>query len=170
VRDHIIPSISSQGLAKMEHVAYWLKWFFTNVGYPLIILAVVLTLIGTIVAMVRDATDDKGSLQRLIGACLPVIVLIFFIFFDNGPLRQALLSVPIYLHFIAGAVIGIVLIEAGRALWNTTSDAGASIFILFLSLMGVFILYSFMQGFLGTLNYFLVSAIVMGGLDFMVRD
>jgi hypothetical protein len=154
----------------MEHVAFWLKWFFTNVGYPLVILAVLVTVIVTIVVMVRDANDDKGTLQRLTGACLPVVVLVFFIFFDNGPLRQALLAVPIYLHFIAGAVVGIVLIEVGRALWNTTNDAGASIFILFLSLMVVFILYSFMQGFLGTLNYFLVSTIVLGGLDFMIRD
>jgi hypothetical protein len=156
----------------MEKIAYWLRWTFTFIFYPTIILATFVTLIITIVAMVRDATDDKGFLRRLIGALLPVVVLVFFVLFDrfDDPVRQSLMSVPSYVHFLVGAVVGILMMEVGRVLWNTTSDAGAAVFVMFLSLIGVFMFYSFMQGFLGTLNYFLLTTIVMGGLDFIFRD
>jgi hypothetical protein len=157
---------------QMEKIGPWLRWAFIYIFYPIIILAVFVILVTTIVILVKDATDEKGLIRRLTGAVLPVVILVFFVLSDqyDEPLRRSLLLIPIYAHFIVGAMIGIIMIEIGRALWNTTSDAGAASFILFLSLVGVFMVYSFMQGFLGTLNYFLLSTIVAGGLDLIFRD
>ena len=56
------------------------------------------------------------------------------------------------------------MIECGKIASKTSYDAGAAIYALFASTIGSFLLYCFMKGALGSLNNFLLSFLVAGGL------
>ena len=68
-----------------------------------------------------------------------------------------------------GAIIGIALVEFGRHLIRLDNEIGPSVYALFLSSVGVFILYSIMQGILASLHFFLFGMLLIGGLDIVFK-
>ncbi len=154
----------------MEKVSYVLRWIFTYLLYPGLVLTIFGCIVATLVGIVAGG-KGLGVVRRLTGALLPVAILIFVVIFsdaNNEPITRFILWLPVLAHLVIGAVIGIAIVEIGRAISDT--DVESSAYALFLSSLGVFVLYSIMQGILGHLNYFLFGLVVMGGLDVIFRD
>ena len=106
------------------------------------------------------------------GALLPVILLIFITITEEE--NRMVITKTVYLfnnlyRFLIGAIIGIALLEFGRIFAHSDNDIGASIYAMFLSAFGVFILYSIMQGVLSSMHYLLFGIILAGGLDIIFR-
>jgi len=149
-----------------------LKGLFTFVLYPLLIIGLFGFIAILIIQIVSEANGLYSRMRRLTGAFLPVVILIFIVLVsdqENEPIKTFLLSIPVAIHLSAGAVAGLATVELGRRLMRLSDDTGPSVYCLFLSSVGVFILYSIMQGILGSLNYFLFGLAVVGGLDVIFR-
>lgn len=151
----------------MEKTASGLRWFFTVVVYPAIVCTIFLLLIGSIIHIIGKG-KGYGSVRRLTGALLPLLLLTFMLLVtDKGedPIRSFFLNRSLLVYLVAGILIGIALVELGKRLVKTDDDRMGSIYNVFLSLMVVFLLYSIMKGFLDSLIYFLFSMTMAGGLD-----
>jgi hypothetical protein len=158
-------SVASETL--MEKTADGLKWFFTVLVYPAIVGSIFLLLIGSIIYIISKG-KGFGSIRRLTGALLPLLLLTFMLLVtDKGddPIKSVFLNRNPFIYLFLGILIGIVLVELGKRLIKTDDDRWGSIYNLFLSSMVVFLLYSIMKGFLDSLIYFLFSMIMAGGLD-----
>jgi hypothetical protein len=147
------------------------RWVFTQLLYPLIIIGVFLLIIGFIFRIV-DQGRGSGRVRRATGAVLPLIFLVFVLMLveqANEPVQRFLSSTnPLY-HWVAGAIIGVFLLELGIRLQKSDFEIGPALYTLFLSFVSMFILYSAMQRFLAQLNYFLISLIGTSGLYIIFR-
>ena len=155
----------------MDTISYILKSIFTYLFYPAIVLGVFASIVLAVMSIVSEG-KERGFIRRLTGALLPVILLVFVIIAidtKDDPITQFLRWIPVFFHLIIGVVIGVAAVEISRYI-DDKEDTAASIYALFLSSIGVFMLYSIMQGFLGSLNYFLFGAVVAAGLDVIFRD
>lgn len=154
-----------------EMIAFLLRWVFTYIFYPVIVICMFLSVWGHIIYIISEG-NDLGRFRRSVGALLPLVFLIFSLttYSDsNILLSQYLQSIPIYLHVLAGAILGVGIIELGRIASKTDSDAGAAIYALFSSSIGTFLLYCFMKDALSSLNNFLLTALMSGGLYVIFR-
>ncbi|HVS82993.1 MAG TPA: hypothetical protein VHE60_14795 [Pyrinomonadaceae bacterium] len=152
----------------MDQVKEVLRAVFTYVLYPVMVLAIFFFIIAFIVNIVSQGKNLSGRVRRLTGAFLPLMILIFVVLLpgEKGeePIRAFLLWFPKIVHLLVGAVVGFALIEVGRILMRDDDDTGPSVYALFLSFAGVFMIYSIMQNILGSLNYFLFGMIVVAGV------
>lgn len=151
----------------MDAVGTFLRGLFTYILYPIIVIGLFLSLLGVIAYIVLDVRGSSLA-RRITAALLPLIVLVFVISSNQGD-QLNITQINPFIQLIAGSVIGVSLIETGRILGKSNNDITASVFILFLSLVDTFILYSTMQGVLGTLQLFLIGMIITAGLDIIFR-
>lgn len=144
-----------------------LKWFFTVLVYPALVVAVFLLLLGSVI-YVTGHGSGFGFVRRATGALLPFLLLTFMLLVTekgDDPVKEFFLNRSALTYILIGVVVGAALVECGKRLMQTDDDRAGSIYNLFLSSMVVFLLYSFMKGFLDNLIYFLFSMIMAGGID-----
>jgi hypothetical protein len=156
----------------MDAISNILKGLFTFLLYPLLIIGLFGFIAIFIAMIVSEASRLYSRVRRLTGAFLPVVILIFIVLVsdqEREPIKIFLLSIPVTIHLAIGSVAGLAIVELGRHLMKLSDDTGPSVYALFLSSVGVFMLYSIMQGILGSLNYFLFGLAVVGGLDVIFR-
>lgn len=156
----------------VEWVTWFLQWIFTYVFYPTIVIVIFLAIWGHISAIVADGSDGSAKFRRSVGSLLPLICLIFGIT-QYPESSQSILgyiqSIPTSIQVLTGVVLGVGIIECGRIASNTDSDAGAAIYLLFVSSVGTFLLYCFMKSTLGVLNTFLLSFLMGAGIYIIFR-
>jgi len=149
-----------------------LKWFFTVLVYPALVIGVFLVLLGSIFYVTTNGTGF-GFVRRATGALLPFLLLTFMLLItDKGddPVKEFFLNRSALTYVVIGIIVGALLVECGKRLMQTDDDRAGSIYNLFLSSMVVFLLYSFMKGFLDNLIYFLFSMIMAGGIDIVFGE
>jgi hypothetical protein len=156
----------------METISSILKWIFTYLFYPAIIIAIFGYIISTIVSIVTKGRNASAIARRLTGSLLPLVLLIFVVVADQGDhnvIADLVASMSAGVSFLVGAALGLALMEVGKFLLKTDSEVGPSVYALFLSSAGVFILYSIMIGILKNLHLPLFGMVVFGGLDIIFR-
>ncbi len=157
----------------MDTVRIVLKGIFTFVLYPAMVLALFSFIVIFIARIVSEGKGLSSRVRRLTGASLPVVVLIFVLVLvteqGDEPIKRFIVSIPSVIHLLIGGAVGLGFIEIGRLLMRRDDDTGPSVYNLFLSSVGVFVLYSVMQGILGNLNYFLFGLIMVGGIDVIFK-
>jgi hypothetical protein len=152
----------------MEHVADRLEWLFTSIFYPGILIGVFVTLVLVVVRLVAA----RDFLRRLVASLLPLAVLVFVKASSDQiqePLAPILASAAPATQFISGAVVGAVLLEAGRRLLRHDVGAGPAFYCLLLSSIIVFLLYCFMSADTSSLHLFMLGLIIFAGLHVVFR-
>lgn len=156
----------------MDTVRLVLKGIFTFILYPAVVLGLFSFIVVFIMRIVSEGTSLSSRVRRLTGAFLPVVVLIFVLLVaeqGDEPIKHFIISIPWFLHLFIGGLVGLGFIEIGRRLMKGDNDTGPSVYNLFLSSVGVFVLYSIMQGLLPSVNYFLFGVIIVGGIDVIFK-
>ena len=156
----------------IEHISEILRWIFTYILYPGIILGVFVYIIVSVSLIVQKGKTSTGKARRLTATLLPLIVLVFLVVSSedkNNFIIRLIDGTSPVTEFIYGSVLGLGLMELGKYLLKTDSEVGPSIFALFLSTVGVFILYSIMLGILRNLHFPLLGLVLFGGLDIVFR-
>ena len=123
-----------QGLPQsMTLIRQILTWIFTYIFYPLVVVGVFMYIIIMLRIIVKAANDKIGAIRRATGAFLPLVLLVFLlatnentIEFIEGPLDELVWS----FRFLIGAVLGILLMEAGKRLLEADNDGAAALYAL----------------------------------------
>jgi hypothetical protein len=156
----------------METISAILKWVFTFLFYPAVVIGIFLYVILTTGTIVKNGGNASAIARRLTGALLPLVILIFVVVTDQSEhnvVAELVGALYPLLAFVLGAIVGLGLMEAGKVLLKTDNEVGPSLYALFLSSVGVFILYSIMIGILGRLHLPLLGLVLAGGLDIIFR-
>ncbi len=155
----------------MEAVGNGLKFIFTYVLYPGILLGLFVSISMLIYKIVMDAKDNYERIRRIAAAALPVISLVFLIIVgnskDSANLKEFMQSLGNFFKFLLGFIIGVDIIEAGRYFLKSKEELWLSIYAIFLSSVLSFFLYMFMLGGLGSLQ-FLLFGIVSAGIVLII--
>jgi hypothetical protein len=156
----------------MDQIRVALTWVFTFIFYPATVIGLFVFIVAYLVKIVGGG-KAYGRFRRLTGALLPIIALIFVILWTDeenaASFKNFFLSICGLGHFIGGAIIGVAFVELGKLIDRVDDEVASSLYALFLSTVGVFMLYSIMQGILGRLHLFLFGMILIGGLDIIFR-
>ncbi len=154
----------------MNAIGNLLSWLFTYIIYPVLVIGLFLFILVLIYSITTESRDH-GLIRRLTAAFLPVVILVFVVSDreSSNSVSQFIGSINPLLLFVFGCSIGLAIIELGIFLGNKDSEVGIAIYLLFLSIVDTFIMYSTMQGILGRLQFFLVGMILTAGLDVIFR-
>jgi len=155
----------------MTAISAILRFIFTYLFYPVLVIGIFAYIIASIIDIVA-AGKDGGAIRRATAAFLPFAVLVFLIVSessDQPTLPSLLKDAEWWIRFLIGAGIGLVLLEIGQIASRTDKDIGASVYALFLSLVGVFILYCLMTKLLYSIHDLLLGLVVAGALDIVFR-
>lgn len=155
----------------MDTISETLKWVFTFIFYPAVVIGIFVYVVAIIVFLIGEQ-EGLARIRRVTAAILPLLLLIF-VALSTGSSAQAVkeffTSINPFILLAVGAVVGIGEVELGRHLIYADDEMGPSLYALFLSLVGVFMLYSLMQGILGSLHFFLFGMLLAGGLDIVFK-
>jgi hypothetical protein len=155
----------------MQAISEVLRWVFTYIFYPIVVIGIFIYVVGVIVFLVNEARG-LSAVRRMTAAVLPLLFLIFVVLStdeSSKSVREFFLSINPIALLALGAVVGIAMVELGRRLLRSDTEIGPSVYALFLSSVGVFILYSIMQGILASLHFFLFGMLLVGGLDIVFK-
>jgi len=155
----------------MENVRQWLAWIFGSVFYPLIVVGIFLYIIGMI-AIVIAGGKGAGRIRRSVGAILPLLILVFLVVTGqdkDNPIAYLFGSISPLIRFIVGAITGFLLMEAGKFLLDIDNEISSSLYALFLSGLGAFLVWSIMGGVLPIINIFLFGLVLAGCLHVIFR-
>src|SRR5881394_3756825 len=124
----------------MDLISAILRWIFTYLVYPAIIIGIFAFVIGTIVYIVNSKKSDE--VRTAVAAIIPVVALVFLIVSERAP-SQSLMNIfenvgPI-MKFFVGAAVGVGLLELGKLLLESDSKIGPPLYAMFLSTVGVFL-------------------------------
>ncbi|MHA1928847.1 MAG: hypothetical protein ACTSV2_09775 [Candidatus Thorarchaeota archaeon] len=154
----------------MNVISDILRWIFAYILYPGVIITIFIYIIITIGDMIDNA---KGSskYRRLTGAMLPLVALIFLVVSEGiGDNSQNFLSsLSSSSRFAVGGLVCVAVFEFGRYFMKNDSEIGSALYAMFLSMIGTFILYSFMIKSINTIHPFLLGIIIIGGLHIVFR-
>jgi len=157
----------------MDKIREGLTWIFTFIFYPATVIGLFIFIVIYLVQIVSGGKEAYGRFRRLTAALLPVIALIFVTMWtdeeNSASFKNFFLSICGVGHFIGGALIGVVFVELGKFIERVDDEVASSLYALFLSTVGMFMLYTIMQGILGNLHSFLFGMILIGGLDIIFR-
>lgn len=153
----------------IEVIGAILKFIFTFILYPIVVIGVFLTLVGHIYIIIMNE-EGSNRIRRFAAALLPVVGLIFsLVLIDTNDM--AFESFFQFFNNVFGLLIGLVIgagiLFLGGIFADKEREIEPALFVLFLSLVCVFILFSIMVGVLGSLNYFLFG-IVIGGIIYII--
>jgi hypothetical protein len=150
----------------METVSNGLKYLFTYILYPCVLLGFFASICYLIYKIVKDAEDLNEMIRRIAAAALPIISLVFLIIAvdskDSSNLKKFILSLNEFFKFLVGLVVGVDIVEAGRFFFKSQKEIWMSIYAIFLSSVLAFILYMLMLGGLGSLQFFLFGMVLAG--------
>jgi len=157
----------------MGGVGTVLRWIFTNLLYPLLVLSVFLFIAAVIADFVLAVSGDR-RIRRLVAAALPLTVVVFALVpmggQEKGDSVQELLTFAMpWMRFAVGFVMGIIGLLLGRLLAKRDSEIGAAMYVLFLSGVASFMLYCLVAGVLDSLHIFLLGMVLGGGLYVVFR-
>ena len=149
-----------------------LRWLFTYIFYPLMVIATFVLTVGLVLSIVENAKGTSGAIRRVTGALLPIISLVFFVVMSKeslGILENFLINLDPTLRIILGAASGGIVMELGKWLLGTELDGAASLYAMFLSTIVAFLLWAFMGGILPVLNTWLLGFLLGSGLHVIFR-
>jgi len=155
-----------------ETISRLLGGIFGYIFYPAIIIGVFIYIFASICNIIEKASGTKSSTRRSTAAILPVIGLVFLYALggdEKETLRLLLNQMSTVLRFVFGAIIAVFVLEMGKLMLHFDNDIGPSVYILFLSFLGVSIIYCFMGGFFQVIQLILMGAVVAGGLHVIFR-
>ena len=154
----------------MELISDVLRWTFTYVFYPAIVVGVFAYILYLLASLVRDG-DGTEVIRRFVAALLPLVVLVFIVVSDEGPesISGILETTRPLFRFFVGAAVGTALMEAGKLLLKKDIEVGPALYAFFLSSVGVFLLYSIMIRKLQSMHMILLGLVVAGGLHIIFR-
>jgi hypothetical protein len=148
-----------------------LRKLFTNVLYPMLLIGIWFGLLVLIIYIISEGNTTWSQVRRAVAALLPVVLLIAVLLptSDQTLGRSSLHALPTVLGVIIGAILGLFGVEAGKRAAKSDSDTELSLYILFLSLIDMFIIYSSIVKEFDSLNSVLLSMILAAGLDIVFR-
>lgn len=149
-----------------------LRWIFTYLFYPLVIIITFLLTAGLALVTVSIADETSGKIRRATGALLPIILLVFFVAMGQGSLGALegfLTALDPTLRAILGAATGIILMELGKWLLKSNRDGAASLYALFLSTIVSFLIWALIGGILPVLNNWLLGLVLGSGIHIIFR-
>ncbi len=152
----------------MEKVARGLEWAFTWMLYPTLIAVILIFIVACVVGLI----NRSHSIRTAIGGILPVAALVFLLVSeknDETVLIDFLVSWPAGLRLMLGLILGVTLIEAGKIAFRASSAVGAALYALYLSTVGVFVVYALMSGLMRSIHLVLFGLVLGGGLDAIFR-
>lgn len=151
----------------MESIAEFLKWVFTYIFYPGLIVGIFLFVVATVVVLYHK-TDN---MRIILAAILPIIALIFVVIQDGTEqsLRALLEETPEWMHVVAGIVLGVSVIELGNHVSKTFMPVPVALYCLYLSVIGVFILYCIMTTAIQSIHTLLFVLVISGGFHAIFR-
>jgi hypothetical protein len=155
----------------MELIGDRLRWLFTIVFYPAIVVGVLLCLLAAAVLLVI-AAEGEARVRRLTAAVLPFVGLVFVLVpnqLDTAVIVRSLSLVYPLWRVAIGALAAVLLLELGRFLDRIDSEIGASLYVFLLSLSATFILYTVIERQLGNLHLFLLGTVIAGGFHVIFR-
>ncbi len=144
-----------------------LTYFFSLVFFPAVAAGVFLYIILTVVSQVRTATD---RVRRLTAALLPVVGLIFVLIstdLTSAETGAALVFTSRGLQVLIGLVIGAVTLFLSRLLATSVKEIGPTLFVLYVSAIGSFVLFVLVMGAMSSLDFYLFGC-VLGGAGYVI--
>jgi hypothetical protein len=146
-----------------------LRKVFIYIGYPAVIIAAFWVIVLRMRALFAEYEGDRLMQWRLaVAGLLPVAVLTFVVV---GSLPEA---IPWSLGVVRwefqlplGALLAIVTLEASQ---HVSGSRQALSFMLYLSVLGVGLLYIVMEGGLARFQPAVFAVVVTGGLHFVFRE
>ncbi len=150
----------------MENVESWLRQMVTDFFYPALAIGILIYIGVAIIAIVRRSSG-ASAIRRLVGALLPVIILIFAMVAESErsfPLTSYIARIEFWYDMGLGVMIGATAFLLRKLLSRRNADRIASLDTLFLSALGVFILYFIIQNALWILAPILFGMVICFGL------
>jgi len=148
-----------------------LRWIFTNLVYPLLVLGV-FAFISSIIADFVLAVTGERRIRRLVAAALPLTIVVFALVpteTEASDLEALLNLAGPWVRFATGLLLGAMGLAIGRALASRDAEIAAAIYVLFLSAIASFIVYCLVEGVLRNLHVFLLGLVLGGGLYVVFR-
>lgn len=155
----------------MSSASEKLKLVFTDYFYPGIVIVIFLVIIFLLFRIAYQLKDVERS-RRIISALLPPVVLVFAVTWVNSTPDlhwDSLFSAGVGLPLVIGIMVGIAILESVWRFQKAEGQIGRALYILLLSLMGSFILYSSTQIKVGAPYYVLFGFILAAGLYILFR-
>jgi len=151
----------------MESIAAVLKWVFTYILYPGLIIGIFLFIIGSIYFMY----ERTFNVRILLAAILPIVLLLFIVVSDANMqmVKNVLELTPIWALILTGTIIGAVIVEFGKSAGESANPVTGALYSLFLSLVGVFILFCIMSTSIQVVHHLLFALVISGGFYAIFR-
>lgn len=149
-------------------VGNWLEGCILGLVYPLVILG---TCLGTF-ATAAYITIRARTPRAVVALGLPIALLPFVLYAQrvyNDPIAQSIDQLYESARFVIGAAIAVLLVELGRYLLKRESEVGPALFVLFLSTVGAFILFSITSRSLNRVQFIFFGFVAGGGLYLILR-
>lgn len=154
----------------MEIVRDLLRGIFSYLLYPTVVIGLFVYIAACVGFLVMRVEGEK-RIRRLVAAALPVVVLVFVLISveEPGNVGNLLGGLHWGWRFLIGAMAGVAILELGRKVFESDNEVGPAIYILFLSGVSMFILYSVMEDFLRSLHVLLLGMTLAGGFHVIFR-
>lgn len=151
----------------MESIAAVLKWVFTYILYPGLILGIFIFILGSIYFMY----ERTFNVRVLLAAVLPLVLLVFIVVSEaNMSLAKRMLeTAPMWLYILAGTLTGTGIVEFGKSAGDSQNPVKGALYSLFLSMVGVFILFCIMSTSIQVVHPLLFSLVIAGGFYAIFR-
>ena len=146
-----------------------LRWVFTYIGYPAVIVAAFVVIGVRMKALFHQYHSEPLTQWRLaVAGLLPVAILTFVVV---GELPDGVAWLPTAdqwaIQLPLGAMIGLATMEASQQVSGTRQ---ALTFMLYLATLGTGLLYVVMEGELARFQPGVFAIVLTGGLHFVFRD
>jgi TonB family protein len=154
-----------------EGVRQALTWLFSWLFYPIVVVGIFVYIIWMITRIIIEG-KGAGRIRRSVGAALPLLILVFFVVTGqdkDNPINALFENISQFWRFIIGVCLGIFLMEIGKLLLNIDSEISSSLYALFLSVLGAFLIWSIMGGLLQAINFTLLGLVIAGCLHVVFR-
>lgn len=153
----------------MTEIGAVLRWIFGHIVYPVLVLGV-FAFISKVIADFVLAVAGERRIRRLVAAALPLTVLVFaLVDAEAGGIQELLEVVGPWFRFASGMGVGVLVLAIGRALSRRDTEIAAAVYVMFLSAIGSFIVYCFVEYMLRSLHVFLLGLVLGGGLYVVFR-
>jgi hypothetical protein len=156
----------------MAGVGLFLQQLFTKWFYPSLIVLVFIGLVLWTIAVIANAGQDDARSRRLIGAALPIAILILLVSLSQRTSEHeywARFVSSWTLQIITGMITGFALMYLGRTVARSDHEVWASISAFIISGMASFILYAVMMGAVASIGVYLLAALIILGGDVILR-
>jgi hypothetical protein len=147
-----------------------LTQFFTNIVYPLLVLAVLVTTFWIIKTLIQRARDTYERVRLVASAALPLVILTFIRVTNPSPGGMISTSANKPMLALFGGLTGLLLLELGRILVRSNGYLAMPVCTFFLSALAVFILDSAIGSGIHRLDYFIFAFVIVVILDVVIRD